>query len=110
MNMEYIAVVVAFAILGCYVFMLYRWWYNKLTHFAVRYDVVVRRQQAAWRYPIVMLSFMFPVVVILSCSLRYTNVDKFFILIAFVVCIAPGIIWWTQRMKKLAELGYGRNK
>ena len=108
MNIEYIEVGAAFVILGCYVFMLYRWWYKQLKHLAERYDMANRRQHATRRFPLVMLCVMLPMVGTLLGCISLVKVDSLFILAAFAVCIAPGIVWWIKRMKKLAELGYGR--
>ena len=108
MHVEYIAVGMAMVVLGCYVFMLYRWWYKQLTRLAERFDVVDRRQHATRRFPLVMLCVLLPMGGTLIGCIRLTKVDSLFILIAFVACVAPGIIWWTQRMKKLTELGYRR--
>ena len=108
MNMEYILVGTAFVILGCYIFVLYRWWYNQLTLLAERYPVAERRQRASRRFPLVMLGIMLPIGGALVGSIRLTKVDNMFIMGALMVCVAPGFIWWAQRMRKLSELGYGR--
>jgi hypothetical protein len=110
MNIEYLEVSTAFIILGCHVFALYRWWYRRLTILAERYDVAERRQRAARRFPLVILCLMIPMGGVLVGSIRLTKVDNVFILAALVFCVAPGFIWWAQRMRKIYELGYGRRR
>jgi hypothetical protein len=110
MNIEYLEVGLAFAILGCYIFICCRWWYKNLTLLAEQCDVVERRQRAARHFPIVMLCIVLPIGGALLGSILLTRVDSLFILAAFVMCVAPGFIWWSQRMKKLSELGYGRRR
>jgi hypothetical protein len=105
---EYLIATLAFALLGAWLFLLFRWWFQHLSALAVRYDVVQRRKMAARRYLIVMAFVAVPTLTVLLSIINRTSVSSLFILIGFALAATPAMIWWCPRMASLKSLGYGR--
>ena len=95
-----------FAILGCYVFALFRWWYRHLTVLAARFDLAERRKRASWQSLLVMLLFFIPALAVLLGSMIYTSVGGFFVVCIFILILAPTFIWYVRQIPKLRAFGY----
>jgi len=106
----YFEIMVAFVILGAYVFGLFRWWHRQLTTLADRYDVPGRRRRAAILFPVVLLFFAAPVLIVLLFSIRVIPTNVYWVVIALLCSLAPGVIWWICKMPSLLALGYGRQR
>jgi hypothetical protein len=107
----YIETFAVFAVLGGYVFLLYRQWFQHLKALAAHYDVSERRRQAARRYPVVILLLTGPLLGVLFGSLRLLGKTHGLLLVLLLACsVAPASIWWARQMPSLRTLGYGRRR
>jgi len=102
----YFGVAIGFAILGCYVFMLFRSWHRHLTVLASRFDLAERRKRASWQSSLVTLLFSIPTLAVLFGSLTHTLVSGFFIVSILILVLAPTFIWYIRQIPKLRALGY----
>lgn len=106
----YLGVAVGFAALGCYTFALFRWWHKRLTSLAARFDLSERRKRASWQALPVMLLFAVPALVVLVISMIHRSVSGFFIVAAFILVMAPTVVWCLRQIPKLRALGYYRGQ
>ncbi len=105
---EYFVVFGVFAVLGVYVFLLYRGWFNHLQGLTQRYQPERFRRLAAFRYPAVVVLFAVPGMSALAWAIRSTHVEHVVILAFLLVAFAPAFIWWFRHWPLLRALGYGR--
>ena len=105
----YIEAFTVFAILGSYVFLLYRRWFQHLNALAARFDVRERRKQAARRYPLVILLLILPLLGALFGTIGLLGKAHGVVLLLMLLCsVAPACIWWARQTPSLRTLGYGR--
>jgi fatty acid desaturase len=105
---EYLISAIVFALLGAWLFFIFRWWFQHLTALAARYDISQRRKIAARRYLVVVVLIAVPTLTALLSIINRTSVSLHFILIGFALALTPAMTWWCPRMASLKSLGYGR--
>jgi hypothetical protein len=110
---EFASIVVAFVMLGAYVFWLCRAWHRHLTYLAQSTELAQRRRRAGYQYPFVVLLFIAPSLSVVIWAARYIHAihaPKVLLAVFLISSLAPGFTWWAHRWKSLEALGYGRAK
>ena len=102
----YFEVTVCFVILGCYSFMLFRWWCQRLMVLAAHYDLAERRRHASSQTLFVVLLYVIPTLTVLIGSMIHPSVSGFFIICLQILSVIPATIWYVRRLPSLRALGF----
>jgi hypothetical protein len=102
----YFIVATSFAVLGIYVFALFRWWHRRLVSFASQCDFSERRRRATRLFFLIALLFYVPALAVLLAAIIRAKVDGLFLLVCLFLSLAPGFVWYARRIPGLRTFGY----